>query len=779
MERYSYILGGQVQGVGFRPFIFRLAQRLNLTGTVGNTAEGVRVEIQGDPNALLFFDQALNNELPPLARITTQLRTREPIKKEEKTFRIIKSTETQGNTILVSPDVATCEHCLAEIRDPANRRYGYPFTNCTDCGPRYTITRSLPYDRATTSMSCFPMCPECQKEYDNPTNRRFHAQPNACPLCGPQVWLFSDRQNAPRATGMQALEDAAHALAMGSILAVKGLGGFHLVCNATDGPALARLRVRKHRPHKAFAVMVPNVETARQCARFGPQEEHLLTSIERPIVILSSIPGVLPSIIAPDLDSIGVMLPYTPLHHLLLAAFAKRTDTLPIVVMTSGNAGGLPIELGNRQAIQRLQGIADGFLLHNRDILIRADDSVIRPFPSQEKSASSNCSYQFIRRARGFVPHPLPLPSFLSLPGGKRRSLLATGGELKNTLCLTRNQEAFVSQHIGDLRNLETYAFFEEMIHHLSSLLEITPELVVCDLHPDYLSTNYALGSGLPVFRLQHHFAHLFGVLGEHKHSEPALGLILDGTGYGTDNTIWGGELLLATPEALTTTPHEPGTRLGRLAPFPLPGGEAAVREPWRLVSGFAAMLNASILQENTFSVSRQAAIIEMVQSGKTLMTSSCGRLFDAVSALFGLCSSITYEGQAAIRLEQAQTKAEVEPLSVSITRRKNLWEIDTETFFLHLAERKKSGAPIPVLARQFHLGLIEGLADLALAGADQTGVRTVAIAGGVLHNQTLFHLLPPALVRRGLRPLLPRYLPPGDGGLSFGQAIWAAWAGI
>lgn len=776
MERYVYILGGQVQGVGFRPFVFRLAQRLGLTGTVGNTTEGVRVEIQGAPNALLAFDQALNDELPPLARITTRLRTRVPVRKEEKTFRIVTSTGKQGNTVLVSPDVSTCDHCLAEIHDPANRRYGYPFTNCTDCGPRYTITRSLPYDRATTSMNCFPMCPDCQTEYDNPTNRRFHAQPNACPVCGPRVWLTSGRAGEPQRTEMQALEGAAHALATGSILAVKGLGGFHLVCNATDGPTVERLRQRKRRPHKALAVMVPDVETAHRLAHFGPREERLLTSIERPIVILSSLPGVLPSNIAPDLDSIGVMLPYTPLHHLLLGVFANISDRLPVLVMTSGNAGGLPIELGNRQAIQRLQDIADGFLLHNRDILVRADDSVVCSSPAEESSESS-C--QFFRRARGFVPYPLSLPSFRGLPDSKRRSLLATGGELKNTLCLTRNREAFVSQHIGDLHNLETYAFFREMISHLSSLLEITPEIVVCDLHPDYLSTGYALESGLPVFRLQHHFAHLFGVLGEHGHTEPALGLILDGTGYGTDNTFWGGELLLVTPETLALTPHDPGERLGRLAPFPLPGGEAAIREPWRLVSGFAAILDTFIPLEKAVSVSRQAAVTELVRAGKTFMTSSCGRLFDAVSALLGLCASISYEGQAAIRLEQAQTKAEVEPVSVSITRREKLWELDTGTFFLHLLERKKAGEPVSVLARQFHLGLVEGLADLALAGSDQTGVRTVAMGGGALHNQTLLHLLPSALARRGLRPLLPQYLPPGDGGLSFGQAVWATWADV
>ncbi len=775
MKRYGYTIGGQVQGVGFRPFVYRTATGLGLSGHVGNTSEGVRIEVQGEDTALAAFAQALERDLPPLARITALRREPMEPRNTDSGFSIVSSEGRHGHAVLVSPDVATCKNCLADLRDPENRRYRYPFTNCTDCGPRYTITHSIPYDRATTSMSCFPLCPECAAEYHNPLDRRFHAQPNACPACGPRVWLARAPETAPTAAlaaGWEAIGQAAAALHAGELLAAKGLGGFHLICDAANPEAIAKLRERKSRPHKALAIMVPDLETARRIAHVSEAEAAALSSPECPIVVLDS-RGILPGSIAPDVQNIGVMLPYTPLHHLLLEAFAGLSP-LPALVMTSGNAGGEPIALGNREAVSRLRHIADLFLLHNRDILIRADDSVVRAEPE----TGSAPGLHFFRRARGFVPRPLPLPQ---RPGA---CILATGAELKSTLCLTRGKEAFVSQHVGDLKNLETYAFFQDMATHLSGLLEVAPEAVVCDLHPDYLSTAYALESGLPVLRLQHHFAHLYSVLAENGHDGPALGLALDGTGYGTDGTVWGGELLFVDPKA--AAPERWGGRIGRLAPFPLPGGEASIREPWRIAAGFMG-LPALAEQRRAFAGNMEQwldvhgkgplldAILEMVHRRAAPMTSSCGRLFDAAAALFGLCPSVSYEGQAAIRLEAAQDLGGTVAAPCALTARDGLLELDTAGFFLHLLELRKRGIPVPELARRFHLGLIEGLADLALAGARRCGLRTVGLSGGVLHNRTIALLLPEALRQRGLAPLMHRDLPPGDGGLSYGQAAWAS----
>ena len=802
MKRYGYIVGGQVQGVGFRPFVYRVARRLGLTGHVGNTSEGVRIEVQGEEDRLAAFERALHDELPPLARITAQERSELTLAPEEATFSIAASEGHHGHAVLVSPDVATCARCLRDMRDPTNRRYRYPFTNCTDCGPRYTITRSIPYDRASTSMSCFPLCPECAAEYADPENRRFHAQPNACSVCGPHVRL-TEPTGTELAIGQEAMEKLAELLAAGHIAAVKGLGGFHLVCSAVPGEgdhAIAALRERKQRPHKALAIMVPDLETAKRVAELSPVEAAVLESPEHPIVSLHRLPGILPDALAPDLRDIGLMLPYTPLHHLLLEAFSRNISGVPALVMTSGNAGGEPIALGNREALRRLSGIADCFLLHDRDILVRADDSVVRveiPFDPKQDALSvtpprtaAEAPLHFFRRARGFVPRPLPLPVPHHRTGG---ALLAVGAELKNTLCLTRDDLAFVSQHIGDLKNPETFAFFGEMAEHLAGLLEVSPQAVVCDRHPDYLSTAYALDSGLPVLRLQHHFAHIYGVLAEHGHEAPALGLALDGTGYGPDGTIWGGELLYVHP-ADVHSEKTFGERLGRLSPFPLPGGEAAIREPWRIAAGLLGLHgDAFLLQqlaeqgEDLFFTSRSPsfnfrllpALLELIGRGSAPLTSSCGRLFDAAAALLGLCPVVTYEGQAAIRLEEAQeatVRHASEPPSglFAVHERNDLLELDVPAAFRRLFQERLAGIPIPLLARRFHTELAEGLADLALAGARRTGIRTVAMAGGVLHNRTLAVLLPAALLRRGLVPLLHRSLPPGDGSIAYGQAAWA-----
>ncbi|HIU17412.1 MAG TPA: carbamoyltransferase HypF [Candidatus Avidesulfovibrio excrementigallinarum] len=782
MERRRLIISGQVQGVGFRPFVYREAVARGLSGYVGNTPDGVIIEVQGEAAALDGLESALRHNPPPLARIVTLEVAAVPVRADEDAFCIRHSDAGgHGHSVLISPDVATCDDCLRELFDPADRRYLYPFINCTNCGPRYTLTRSIPYDRATTSMACFPLCPDCAGEYADPANRRFHAQPNACPVCGPKLWTAlpgggSSRPPAgPQTDYLAPLEETARALLAGEIVAIKGLGGFHLACDAHNTGAIARLRERKRRPHKALAVMVAGTEAVCRLALPRREELTLLTGHTRPITLIarrSPQEGGLPALLAPDVDTLGFMLPYTPLHHVLLRLVERLAPAQArpaALVMTSGNAGGDPICLGNREALHALRGIADRFLLHDRDILIRADDSVARVL--------GDGTVQFLRRARGYVPSPLPLPGACAPHDAARPVAVATGADLKNTLCLTRGGDAFVSQHIGDLGNPAINAFHGEIVSHLTALLEVRPAAVIRDLHPDYHSTRLAealaeAGGGLPVHAVQHHAAHLFAVLGEHRHSGPALGLILDGTGYGEDRTIWGGELLLAGDTGDVT-------RVGRLSRFKLPGGEAAIREPWRLACDFIARLD--LPQAAAFfpkvDPARLNGVLEVARHGLGVPTSSCGRLFDAAAALLGLCGCITYEGQAAIRLEHAQDHGAAGALPWVLRETDDgagpLVELDADSLVRELIVARLAGVAVPVLARQFHRGLIEGLAALCAAAARRTGVTTVALGGGVFLNRTVSDELPPALAALGLTPLRSRELPPGDGAISYGQAVW------
>ncbi len=779
MQRRRLIISGQVQGVGFRPFVYREAVARGLSGYVGNTPDGVIIEVQGPAAALDGLEDALRHNPPPLARIVTLETVAVPLLADEAAFSIRHSDAGgHGHKVLISPDVATCDDCLRELFDPHDRRYLYPFINCTSCGPRYTITRSIPYDRATTSMACFPLCPDCAREYADPANRRFHAQPNACPVCGPRLWTALPGGSSlppagPQTDYLTPLADTARALLAGDIVAIKGLGGFHLACDARNPAAIARLRQRKRRPHKALAVMVADAEAVRQLALPRPEELALLASHARPITLIARRPpenGGLPELLAPDVDTLGFMLPYTPLHHVLLrlAGQLSPEQARPAaLVMTSGNAGGDPICLGNREALHALSAIADRFLLHDRDILIRADDSVARVL--------GDGGVQFIRRARGYVPSPLPLPD--PAPGRAAPPVVAVGADLKNTLCLTRAGDAFVSQHIGDLGNPAINAFHGEILDHLTALLEVSPAAVVCDRHPGYHSTRLAetlAGSaGLPVHALQHHAAHLFAVLGEHRHPGPALGLILDGTGYGDDGTIWGGEVLLADASGAVT-------RAGRLSRFTLPGGEAAIREPWRLACGFLTRLGLEQQAARLFPAvdpARLHGVIELAGLGLGPVTSSCGRLFDAASAILGLCDCISYEGQAAIRLEHAQrhdapgrlpwtvhsTDSDAEPLA----------ELDVDSLIRALILGRLAGTPVPDLARQFHRSLIDGLAALCAEAARRTGVTAIALGGGVFLNRTVSDELPPLLAAQGLAVLRSRELPPGDGAVSYGQSVW------
>ncbi|HCG04238.1 MAG TPA: hydrogenase maturation protein HypF [Desulfovibrio sp.] len=834
LARRKFTVSGQVQGVGFRPFVYRIAADHALTGTVSNTAAGVFIEVQGPPESVAAFGHDLANKLPPLARVVSCTHEDIPVVRDEEGFRIVASGDGgAGHEVLISADVATCDDCLADMNDPANRRHLYPFTNCTNCGPRYTITRFIPYDRDKTSMACFPLCPECAAEYENPLDRRFHAQPNACPVCGPRVWYVDGAplgptpethpdaaRDAGRPTGTPAIQALARALADGRIAAVKGLGGFHLACDAASDAAVGELRRRKHRPHKPLAIMVPDLATARRIVHVSPEEEALLAGRERPIVLCRALAGLagglagglaeglvgglagtaggvksdgfaeagcapppISPLVSPDTPFVGVMLPYTPLHHVLLRLYGELLPEgrAAALVMTSGNAGGEPICLGNREALRRLPGIADVFLLHDRDILIRTDDSVTRINPATGQP-------QFLRRARGFTPRPV----FLE---GDGPCVLAMGPELKNTLCVTRGDKAFVSQHIGDMHNLETLGFHREIAAHLPRILQVTPQAVARDLHPDYMTTAEAQQSGLPVLTLQHHFAHIHAVLAENRHDGPALGLALDGTGHGEDGTVWGGELLYVDNVALD---HQ---RLGRLARIPLPGGDAAIREPWRIAQGLLWLLG---LRESGSDGGRpwpwlhrhaQAAAFlpRVLERGvNTPRTSSCGRLFDAVAALLGLCDTITYEGQAAIRLEHAQdapnrnasiphgddhdaflTHAYPCPLRAAQDGSDTL-VLDTHVLFRAVHDDWARGTPPGEVARRFHAGLVAGLADMAAAVAGVMDVPVVALSGGVMQNLTLSVHLPLALAARGLTVLTHAELPPGDGCISLGQAAWA-----
>lgn len=793
VARLALTVTGQVQGVGFRPFVYRIALEQRLSGSVQNTPAGVRIELQGAPPDLETFARRLEAELPPLAAIVALQREPLPPEPGEREFRILHSSAGEGHAVLISPDTATCADCLGELQDPRDRRHRYPFTNCTNCGPRYTITRAIPYDRATTSMACFPLCPDCAAEYGDPLNRRFHAQPNACPVCGPQVWLVEP--GAPDSSlaaaslrGLAALQALAQALVRGRVAAIKGLGGFHLACAAWAGAgeaAVAALRERKHRPHKPLALMLPDLVTARRLAVVDATAALLLEGRERPIVLCplrpEAVPDLLAPEVAPDTREVGLMLPYTPLHAVLFACLAEVLATqphggavVPALVMTSGNGSGEPICLGNREALQRLGAIADLFLLHNRDILIRTDDSVLRPLPRTEADPDQVPEAQFLRRARGYTPRPVFLPPVVA--GRQAPSVLGLGPELKSTLCLTKGDQAFVSQHIGDLENLETLGFFREIAVHLQDILQVRPQALVRDLHPDYLSSRYAMEqSELPVLQLQHHYAHIHAVLAEHRHVGPVLGLALDGTGLGDDGTLWGGELLFVNTATLEQQ------RLGRFCPMPLPGGERAIREPWRLARGCLWLLGKEEPGQRPWpwleAFGAQSAMLPQLLEKRinSPLSSSCGRLFDAVAALLGLAQSVSYEGQAAIRLEQRQHRGAEEPYACAWREEPGtgLLELGGLELFGQVLADWEAGLAVERISRRFHLGLVRGVAAWVAEAARRTGLRQVALSGGVLQNRTLCLELPRALAAQGLTPLCHKELPPNDGCISLGQAAW------
>ncbi|MFW6388983.1 MAG: carbamoyltransferase HypF, partial [Desulfohalobiaceae bacterium] len=707
--------------------------------------------------------QELHHNLPPLAEITSLQKSLASWQTHLCSFQILPSTDSQGHQVLISPDISVCPQCLQELQDPQDRRYLYPFINCTNCGPRFSITANIPYDRNKTSMACFAMCPECNKEYQDPLDRRFHAQPNACPKCGPHCWLCSAKGEL-MASRNESLLLAAKQLTQGWILALKGLGGFHLACNALNPDLVQSLRKRKKRWGKPLAIMVPDLKTAQLLSDLSPQGQNWLQDISRPIVLApkkSAFPQLEP--LAPDTGLLGLMLPYTPLHEILLSHYQSLLDqeSPAALVMTSGNPSGEPLCLGNREAKSRLGDIADSFLLHNRDILIRCDDTVL----TQTEKVKTQI---FFRRSRGFVPAPV----FLARSGP---SLLGLGAESKNTICLTKAKQAFISQHIGDLQNQETYSFFLQSIEHLQNILQTRPEALVADLHPDYLSSVYAREqTKLPVFRLQHHLAHIHAVLAENKHQGPVLGLALDGTGLGLDQTLWGGEFLYLDN---STGQQE---RLGRLRQVPLPGGEAAIAEPWRMAQSYLYALNERSPGKKEWpwlAEQEQASLVVSKMLEKKLnspLTSSCGRLFDAVAGLLGLSTRVQYEGQAAVILENIQDHSQNTPFCCGHTRKQDLFELDTLGLFAQVYTHWQQGMSAGAISRAFHLGLAQGLADLILRLSQATQTKTVALSGGVMQNLTLFQELVLGLQSRGLHPLLHKYCPPNDACISLGQAVWA-----
>ena len=773
IERRRIVVQGIVQGVGFRPFVYTQALRCGLGGFVLNDSAGVTIEIEGEPAALAAFEHALREQAPPLARIDSIVAEVLP-PCGETVFLIRHSRSSAERRALVAQDAATCDDCLRELFDPADRRYGYPFINCTNCGPRFTIIQDVPYDRDKTTMRVFPMCPACQAEYDDPLNRRFHAQPNACPVCGPSVvfepWLPEavERRtmNGEHPASADPISEAARQLASGAILAIKGLGGYHLACDALNPAAVDRLRRRKHREAKPFALVAPDLATIRRLCLVSDDEAALLESRQRPIVLLRQRPDcpAAPGV-APLYTTLGIMLPYTPLHHTLLRAFAASVGARPaILVLTSGNLSDEPIAYRDADARVRLRPIAEGVLLHNRAIHMRCDDSVARIAAG---------GVQLLRRSRGYAPEPIPLPFECPAP------ILACGGHLKNTFCLGKGRQAFVSHHIGDLENVETLTSFREGIAHFQRLFDIEPAAVAYDLHPEYLATKEALDLGLPhMIGVQHHHAHIASVLAEHGLTGPVIGIAADGTGYGTDGAIWGCEVLVADRRGFE--------RLAHLAYVPLPGGEQAVRQPWRMAAVYLAQAYGADFLDLDIPFVRGAGLV--VPSLRTRWrpleqmiardlncppASSLGRLFDAVAALLELCDESIYEGQAAIELELlAEPSQDGYPFAISAGQPAIL---DVNPLIRAIVEDLRRATPYPVIAGRFHRTIAELLAAACMRVREQTGLRQVALSGGVFQNRLLLEQLVARLEELGFRVYLNRAVPANDGGLSLGQLAVAA----
>jgi hydrogenase maturation protein HypF len=754
--RASVQTEGIVQGVGFRPFVYDLALRHELTGWVLNDEQGVQIEVEGEGDHVASFLSELSIP-PPLAVVErTQVSYFPPTGYTD--FQIRESREGQERCALISPDMALCEDCQRELLDPRDRRFRYPFINCTNCGPRFTIIEDIPYDRAKTTMAPFEMCPACNREYHNPEDRRFHAQPNACPVCGPQVQLLDNAGEV--VSSADPIRETIVLLKSGKVVAIKGLGGFHLACDAAQEGAVARLRGRKYREDKPFALMCSAIEVIERLCCVDDTARELLLSKERPIVVLPGRPdAAVARSVAPAQRTLGAMLPYTPLHHLLLSDGA---DGLTCLVMTSGNVSDEPIAYKDAEAFKRLGGIADAFLVHNREIHTRCDDSVVKPFRGKGT---------FLRRARGFVPFPIRLQR----PG---KSVLACGAELKNTFCLTKGSYAFLSHHIGDLENFETMQSFEEGIALIECLLQIEPEAVVHDLHPDYLSTRYALAYagrvGVPRIGVQHHFAHALSCMAEHGHQGPLLAVVMDGTGYGEDGTVWGGEFLEVTAQGYT--------RLGHLRTIPLPGGDRAAKEPWRMGAAYLERVyggveNADIPFTRGIDLAQWSLLREAVLSGiNAPLCSSTGRLFDAVSALLGVRERIHYEGQAAIELEQMARKGEQGEYPFEIVEEEGALILNPDPVITAIVEAITRGEDPAAISARFHNSMARGIFQMALQMQERTGLSGVILSGGVFQNHLLMARAWDLLEGEDFTVYIHHKVPPNDGGIALGQAFHAIY---
>ena len=746
MKRVRIRLRGIVQGVGFRPFVHNLAGKFGLSGYVLNSSAGLVSEVEGDTAAVDGFTEAMRAEAPPLAWIQ-EMAVEELAIEGGAGFEIRHSAVETGEFALISPDVATCAECLRDIGDAGNRRFGYPFTNCTNCGPRYTIIRDIPYDRASTTMAVFQMCAECRREYDDPANRRFHAQPNACGVCGPV--LAGDEGPLPDGRGSEgALEEARRRLAAGEILAIKGLGGFHLACDPRNAAAVDRLRARKRRSDKPFALMARDLEVVEALCEVSEKDREVLMGWRRPIVLLPRRAStVLPEAIAPGNGTLGVMLPYTPLHHLLFEGAAY--DAL---VMTSGNMSEEPIVVDNGQARERIGGVADWFLTHNRDIYMRTDDSVVRTFEGRER---------VLRRSRGYAPQTLDL-------GRSVPEILACGGELKNVFCLTKGRHAILSQHIGDLENYETLLFFEETLANLKKLFRVAPKVVAHDLHPGYLSTEYAMKlEGVDRVGVQHHHAHIASCMAENGLAGEVIGIAFDGTGYGTDGAIWGGEFLVAGYGGFERRAH--------LRYIPLAGGDAAVRQPWR--SALAFLMDAlgrdvpcELAPEGHVRVVRR-----MIDAGvNTARTSSCGRLFDAVASLIGLRQEVNFEGQAAIELEAIVEDGCTERYQY-VVEGGGPWELDFRPAVQAIVRDVEAGVARGRMAAKFHNALAEATVEICRRMGAESALQRVCLSGGTFQNVRLLGATVAGLRGAGFEVYLHAQVPPNDGGIALGQAAIAA----
>jgi hydrogenase maturation protein HypF len=749
MKRAEIVITGIVQGIGFRPFIYNLANKHLLQGWVLNNEKGVFIDAEGEDGNLDQFIQDIPKLAPTLTRIETfQVRYLKPL--GYTVFEIRKSEEVQEKFVLISPDVATCEQCLSELFSPQNFRYHYPFINCTLCGPRFTIIKDIPYDRHKTTMAPFIMCPVCQREYEDPSNRRFHAQPNACATCGPSLRLEGKDEKEIHGDPIEKTLDL---LEMGLIIAIKGLGGFHLACDAKNNKAVSILRSRKFREDKPFAVMCRDMEEVKKHCEVNPEEERLLLSVERPIVILNrKKDSEISHEVAPYQDTLGVMLPYSPLHHLLLKG------TLKTLVMTSGNVSDEPISYKNEEAKNRLFNIADYFLFHNREIHMRCDDSVTRVFERKP---------YILRRSRGYVPFPIKLSFPLEM-------ILACGGELKNTFCLTRDHYAFISHHIGDLENLETLTSFEEGIEHFKRLFYIEAEAVAYDLHPDYLSTKYALSlPDILKIGVQHHHAHIVSCMAENGIEGDVIGVVLDGTGFGMDETIWGGEFLTAS--------YRDFDRVAHLKKVPMPGGSMAIKEPWRMAMVYLYEVFGEEAKELKIDLMKRVDLQKwdtletMIRKGfNTPWTSSMGRLFDAISSLLSVRDEVHYEGQAAIELEMMADHGERETYPFAIQKDERPMIIDSTEMIRNVVRDLVEGASSSKISGRFHRTIARLIIEICTVIRSGNGLNRVVLSGGVFQNIFLLSLVVEGLRKSNFDVYTHHLVPTNDGGISLGQAVIA-----